>query len=248
MLNLDRRAVQYSAERLLTVLGIRQPKKLLIHIPKNGGMTIRHADQLKERVILASRKRLKSPAYADRLLATMKANGDHPGYEHARYRDVRLSIRKANNAFAVIRNPWSRVVSRFTFAVSAMDDGRAPEGYVPRDFEAFLEERHVWGAREFFWHRAIRGWYPQLDYVVDESGDIAVDLLRLEHLSEETSRYFQLSASLDRRNKSARSKASYRQYYNARLIQIVADWYSRDIETFGFDFDTAAARNTLYAP
>ncbi|SDU00736.1 sulfotransferase family 2 domain-containing protein [Stappia sp. ES.058] len=246
MLHLDRREVQYRIEQCLTALGLRKPKSLFIHIPKNGGMSIRHAQQLKDRILISSRKRLKSKTYADSLLAAMNATGDHPGYEHARYIDVRPTVRKANNAFAIVRNPWSRVVSRYTFAIDAMDDGRAPEGYAPRDFEAFLEDRHVWGNREFFWHRAVRGWYPQLDYVVDENGKIAVDILTLENLSNELGKYFGMTDDIEKRNTSKTRKKNYKAFYNEKLIQIVADWYSDDIETFGFDFDTAATRNTFY--
>ena len=99
--------------------------------------------------------------------------------------------------------------------------------------------------RRTYWHRAIRGWYPQRDYVVDEEGRIAVDILRLERLDEEAQHYLGLEEPLQRRNET--HGADYRDYYDARTIQVVADWYSADIEAFGFDFDTPARRNCLYA-
>jgi hypothetical protein len=30
-------------------------------------------------------------------------------------------------------------------------------------------------------------------------------------------------------------------------MQIVADWYQKDIDFFGFDFDTAATRNAVFS-
>ncbi len=38
----------------------------------------------------------------------------------------------------------------------------------------------------------------------------------------------------------------YRDIYTPETIQIVADWYSDDINYFGFDFGTAATRNYYY--
>jgi hypothetical protein len=149
--------------------------------------------------------------------------------------------------FAVVRNPWSRVVSRFHFALAAMKTGTLPPDYAAHDFEAFLEERHVWGGTDYYWHRAIRGWYPQVDYVVDEEGRMAADILRLENLDEETSRYLGLDRNLERRGSSGSGWPEYQSYYDARKIQIIADWYAVDIATFGFDFDTPARRNCLYA-
>ncbi|WP_321339941.1 hypothetical protein [Breoghania sp.] len=43
-------------------------------------------------------------------------------------------------------------------------------------------------------------------------------------------------------------RRDYKDYYTPRTIQIIADWYKNDIETFGFDFDTAATRNTFFTP
>lgn len=177
----------------------------------------------------------------------MESTGDHPGYEHARLRDVKRSVRKANIPFAIVRNPWSRVVSRFTFSLLAMEEGRSPADYSAKDFEAFLEERHIWGSREYFWHRAIRGWYPQKDYVTDEDGSVPVNILRLEHFNTESQSYFNLDAPLQKRNISKPKQSNFKSYYTDKTIQIVADWYAQDIEYFGFDFDTSATKNTLYS-
>lgn len=243
---MDKNTLRYGLEKIATDAGLRKPKHLFIHIPKNGGMSIRKAPQLDGRILTAARKRLKSQEYVDAVTRTMQETGDHPGYEHARYRDVRETVRKANVPFAIVRNPWSRVVSRFTFSLDAMNDGRSVGDYSARDFEAFLEERHVWGDKEYFWHRAIRGWYPQHDYVIDETGKIAVNILRLENLTEEFPQYFKLQAPLARRNVTNRKKADYKDYYTPKTIQIVADWYRKDIEVFGFDFDSLATRNTHF--
>ncbi|PTW61456.1 hypothetical protein C8N35_102166 [Breoghania corrubedonensis] len=229
-----------------TVTGLRSRKHFFIHIPKNGGMSVRKASQLEGRILLANRKHLRSTAYGNALFETMKRDGLAPGFEHARLRDVNVYVRKANTPFAVVRNPWSRTVSRFTFGQQQLPPDEQKDAYTVARFEAFLEERHIWGDRDFYWHRAIRGWYPQHDYVVDESGAIAVDILRQERLSADLVRYFGLENEIDRRNVSEGPKKDYRSYYTDRTIQIIADWYAKDIETFGFDFDTTATRNTFF--
>ena len=129
-----------------------------IHIPKNAGMTVRRNEELWSRIEVVVPKFHKSKEYTDALLATMKASGDHHGYEHARWRDLSNSVKNGNyKFFAIVRNPWSRVVSRFNFARMAIEQGKSPKSYCScNNFEEFLEERFIWGNKEFYWHRAIR--------------------------------------------------------------------------------------------
>jgi len=228
-------------------MGLAPKKHLFIHIPKNGGMAIREAPQLQGKLVIANRRRLKSKAYANGLKNHMGGMGRNPGYEHARLRDIDPSVRKATKPFAIVRNPWSRTVSRFKFALQTRDYSGARPDYSEAEFEAFLDERHKWADEPFFWHRAVSGWYLQEDYVVDEQQQIAVDVLRQEHLSAEMQTYLGLGSELARRNTSTSSRAHYRDIYTERTIRTVADWYARDIERFGFDFDTAASKNVLYA-
>jgi hypothetical protein len=222
-------------------------QKIFIHIPKNAGTTIRLSPTLKPRIIEAIAKNHKSPEYSQAVKAHMDSIGDHHGYEHARWRDLKPSITSAYDAFAVIRNPWSRVVSRYLFAKKVTEVEKkadAPPGkYKIDSLEHFLEERFLWGNVEYMWHRAIRGWYPQVDYVTDESGKIRCDCLRLEELDSVLKQYFKLP-NMDRaRNVTGLLKGDWQELYNDKTIQIVADWYKADIETFGFDFDTPAQKN-----
>lgn len=73
-----------------------------------------------------------------------------------------------------------------------------------------------------------------------------VDLLRYEHFDKDTTRYFGLKEPVRKRNLTARAAFDYRTVYDARSIAIVADWYARDIDLFGFDFDTPALRHTRF--
>ena len=223
--------------------------KLFIHIPKNAGMTIRRSPMLNSKIMLAGSNIHKSPEYSQAVLDKMNSLGDHHGFEHARWRDVHPSIRDRQNAFAVIRNPWDRVVSRYFFAKKVIEVEKkvSPEYADISSFEAFLEERHKWGGEEYMWHRAVRGWYPAFDHVSDGSGNVRCDIIRFENLNADLCRYFNLTEMSKARNVTAINKGTYRDVYTDKTIQIVADWYKKDVEHWGYDFDSGPTRNTMYA-
>ena len=223
--------------------------KLFIHIPKNAGMTIRRSPMLNNRIMLAGSNIHKSPEYSQAVLNKMNSLGDHHGFEHARWRDVHPSVRDRDNAFAVIRNPWDRVVSRYFFAKKVIEvEKKVSEEYADvSSFEAFLEERHKWGNEKYMWHRAVRGWFPAFDHVSDNAGRVRCDIIRFENLNTDLCRYFNLTEMSKARNVTAVNQGTYRDVYNDKTIQIVADWYKKDIEHWGYDFDSGPTRNTMYA-
>lgn len=218
-------------------------RKFFIHITKTGGMTVRHG--LKGKILIATRDNHISKVYSDKLLATMNRYKDHHGYEHARWRDIRVDLKKNCDFFAIVRNPWARVVSRYCFAKKVIEvEKKVPKEYADiSTFEAFLEERWKWGNKEFFWHRAVRSWYPQIYHVLSETGQLKCDILRTEYLDTDLMKYFKLSTSLKPRNVTALKTKPYTEFYNSTTLNIIGDWYSKDIEFFGFDFNTSATKN-----
>lgn len=227
--------------------------KMFVHIPKNGGMTIRKNQDIRRQVVLGHPDNLKNAKYHQAVAAKMHDTKDHAGYEHARWRDWKQDIKDSFQAVAIVRNPWDRVCSRYMFAKKVMEyEGTQPEGYADTSsFEAFLEERHKWGGVEYMWHRAIRGWYNAYDHVSDEEGNNRCDILRFENYNEDVKLYFRLSSNPEPRNITRVPNdggktgygTSYKDIYNEETIQIVADWYQKDIDYWGFDFDTGATRN-----
>ena len=218
-------------------------RKIFVHIPKNAGMTIRHG--LGDKIWVNDTSKHISPEYTRGLMEKMKQTNDHHGAEHARWRDLRKDYRNSFDAFAVIRNPWDRVVSRYFFAKKVIEVEQKVDPLYANvsSFEAFLEERHRWADEPFMWHRAVRGWYPAMDHVVDDNGKVKCDMLRFEHLNADLQAYFGIPKMSRARNVTALNKGTYQDLYNDKTIQIIADWYKADIDYWGFDFDTAAQKN-----
>lgn len=232
--------------KAMALYHLRLAHHLFIHIPKNAGMAVRNSAQMRRRVIFADPYFHVSRAYTRELVEVMTAEGYHHGAQHARLVDIHPAVRARLQPVAVVRNPYARVWSRFTFRMKYVERAGGPVDYSPAAFEAFLEERHVHGNKPFFWHRAISGWYPQADYVTDEAGNLACHILRQEHLSDEIERYFGVT-DLPKRNLSGRTAPRYTEVYSDAARRVVAEVYARDIELFGFDFEGPARRNHHFA-
>jgi hypothetical protein len=189
---------------------------MFIHVPKNAGVTLRKNDELAGRLIAADPYFHISKRYTASVKAAMRVHGEHHGFQHARWRDLHPGVTARLSCVAVIRNPWARTVSRWQFGRRAVAAGLVAPGQVAETFAGFLEERHIYGQRDFYWHRAIRGWYPQRDHVTDESGTIRCDILRMEHLQDEATRYFGLTEPLRRNNAAPEDRTGLAQFLHAR--------------------------------
>lgn len=238
---------KYSSRQVKSIaryhLGIS--KHHFIHIPKNGGLTIRNSRAMRQRLVFSDPYFHKSKEYTHDLAKEMNKHGMHHGNQHARLIDIHPEVRRRLQAVAVIRNPWARTFSRFTFRLHALKAAGKTADFSQEAFREFLEQRHEYGGREFFWHRAIKGWFPQLDYVRDENGKLDCDIIRLEHLDDEMMAYFGVN-EMQKRNVSGAKVPKYTEIYTDQTIQIVADWYKSDVDFFGFDFVGAASKNTHF--
>lgn len=100
-------------------------------------------------------------------------------------------------------------------------------------FEEFLETRHVWTDE---WYDPIRSWNTQYDYVCDSKGDIRCDILKLEHIDNDLPKYLNIDIKQVVKENVGKYTKDYKEYYNSKSIQIVADWYKKDIDTWGYNF------------
>ena len=205
--------------------------KLFIHIPKNGGSSVKADPRTDSKVIYG--------------LNTNSNDGfphNHNWFGwHNRWKDTDKDVARLHTAFAIIRNPWARTVSRYVFGLESFY--REDHGVIPKNFDEFLETRHVWKNE---WYDPIRSWNTQYDYVCDDKGDIRCDILRLEHIDHDLPKYLNVDIKQVVKENITKYTENYTEFYNEKSIQIVAEWYQQDLDYWGFDFDTGATKNTFY--
>lgn len=200
------------------------PKYHFIHIPKNGGNSVR-----------AALKRMPEVSVSRPY--------------HYRYVDIADEVGRDLQFFCIVRNPWSRTASRYNFAKQncvkwANDDPRriyiehATFGDYVRDKKILPIPGHPGKP----WMGPMNSWFNQLEWITDEQGNVACDSLRLEYLDEDLSAYFRKRILPKKRNVT-RTSYDYREMYTSDLIEIVAQAFSEDIDYFGFDFEGAAKLN-----
>jgi hypothetical protein len=134
--------------------------------------------------------------------------------------------------FATVRNPWSRVVSLYRRREGIQVSKRI-------DFETFCEQLRY--ASDTCRHPSRAA--NQLDWMVDETGELAVDyVLRLEDLEtglNEIHRRTNGRVALERKHLNVNPKSisgSYRSAYSDTSRAIVAELFQKDIEFFGYEF------------
>lgn len=136
-------------------------------------------------------------------------------------------------SFTVVRNPWDKVVSHYSYRVRTNQTGLGVE---PLPFEEWV--RLAYRDRDPRYCDDPRMFMPQWEWIADESGQMMVDFVgRFENLQEDFARISERigkHASLPHVKKSDRG--GYRDYYDAGTRSIVADVFREDVERFGYAF------------
>lgn len=153
----------------------------------------------------------------------------------AQYRRSRAEI----FSFAIVRNPWDRLVSAYHFLHKGglnPNDSKDADKYVTH-YSGFNE--FVSGAFKDDAILAQLHFRPQYEWISDEDGVIADYVGRFEELQLHVSAYLALAGLPDYKlqhvNKATHKH--YQQYYSKASIDIVGDVYSRDIQLFGYEYN-----------
>ena len=197
-----------------------------IHIPKNGGVSVRRTLELESAVSL-------SKPY------------------HYRYIDIADKVGRHLKFFSVIRNPWSRTASRYVFARQSaqhwLDTDPRKQYILGASFADYVRDQRILPIPEHPgqpWMGPLSSWFNQLEWIRDERGLVACECLRLEHLEEDLAEYLGMRVRLIRSNVTE-TRYDYRAMYTDALAEVIADRFRDDIEHFGFDFAGPATRSTV---
>ena len=153
--------------------------------------------------------------------------------------------------FAIVRNPWDRMLSDYNFqkkkncraseklfAVDECGHARRFREWVQAAFsDPFHYEPRRWGADV---SPGIHRWSPQVDWI-SLNGNIAVDrVLRLESLQEDFEDVRRVLGGrlgkLPCRN--WKFHLHYSHYYDEATKRLVGDYYAKDIEAFGYRYES----------
>lgn len=146
-------------------------------------------------------------------------------YNHIPAREIRRLVGEdvwnACYKFSIERNPWDRQVSLYHWHYRKHENKPS--------FDTFIRSPM---------HRKIS---PNFDtYAID--GKVAANYIcRYENLEEDLNtvlRQLRLEAkvALPQAKGSFRSRRAWREFYTPKTRDIVARWYAREIETFGYEF------------
>lgn len=143
--------------------------------------------------------------------------------------------------FSIVRNPWDRLVSAFTFL---------RQGGLTKE-DRMWAEKNIASFASF--HRFVTTWVnftniysyhhfiPQHEFLLDpKTQKLSVDFVgRFENLGldfQQICRNMNVSAELLEQNKTLGRNMDYRTYYDSETKNIVAKVYEKDIELFKYVF------------
>jgi hypothetical protein len=209
---------------------------LFVHIAKTGGTSVRAALQS---------LRWRDPYYYPMFLCSRFSHltGHRIGTKFPRHCRIVAAKEMLPEEFfgglfkfAIVRNPWD-------LQVSSWHHLRRERPHLVEhcsDFESFIRWK-LDPDRPYQYH-VDTSIQSQLDYLIDLQGDIVVDLIgRYEHLQSDFDRICERIGvrhlSLPHKRQARDRERDYREYYSDALASLVGEYFSRDIEAFGYGFD-----------
>lgn len=187
-------------------------KCIFIHIPKNAGTSITNSLEMEDA-------------------------GHHLfGYYMKRYSKDWPNYKK----FAVIRNPWDRVFSCYTYARQLKSFWHSPQNDRPYgihpDYATLINLTFDKCIRLLHKdHAALKhhGWTNQLPYVSLDNKLIIDEVVDVKDVKKYIKEKFKVDALEINRSPSSKH---YKDYYTPELIELVSEIYREDIKFFNFKY------------
>jgi hypothetical protein len=145
--------------------------------------------------------------------------------------------------FAIVRNPWDRLVSEFFWRQQIRKEDCGT-------FEQFVRSLNKWYPNDrltpckppFLYYCDHAHFLSQSRYIFDTKGRQLVDhIFCFENIQEDFAFFRQklgVYIGLEMKNKT--SHRHYSHYYNRVTQQIVHDYYQEDIKRFGYSFSSSS--------
>lgn len=206
---------------------MKHPRPVFLHISKNAGTSL--AEAAGEFIVNAGHRT------AARWVAEHGAGG---------------------TLFAVVRNPFDRVVSEYHFRRRRFESGEANPhlANLHLPFKQWVIDTYRHGdysTRGFFERTGVPFnecnmidgtllWFlPQVAWLAAADGTLlAGELLRFENLAADWNEFaarHRIPGRLERRNASPRG-ANHRGYYDAETRGLIGEYYQADLAALGYDF------------
>lgn len=145
--------------------------------------------------------------------------------------------------FAVVRNPWDRVVSNYEYAImeksywhhiSENNPEAAHFDYHTLKNKTFEDcVNLLYKNRESLRHQ---GWSPQYVWISDNDKNVLVDKIFYHEKLDTDKEFNKMIPDLEKVNISTRKSVNYKDYYTDDLINKVSEIYDYDIKLFKFEY------------
>jgi hypothetical protein len=215
---------------------LREKRIIFVHIPKTGGTSVEDAifpagPERDPHEHLYGEPNPHQSGHLQHLKATQIRNVVTPEVYDACFR------------FSFIRNPWDKAASQY-FYHHRRRDLQELLGIEDRNlFRRLLGKRRMVPFQVYL--ESIRTgplhvqWEDQYKFICDENGGSMVDFVgRFERLAEDFDEVCRRAGLEPRRlpHKKKSKHRHYTEYYDDETRKIVAEFYARDIEKFGYRF------------
>lgn len=144
-----------------------------------------------------------------------------------------LSTWKKKITFAIVRNPWDKVVSHFHYRILTNQTGL---GKMKISFSEWLQA--AYGENDPTFYDSPKMFMPQYDWISDKGDNILVKhICRFENLTQDFQSVMKI---LDKKvilpHIKKTKRGNYREYFNDTTAEIVSKWFAKDIHYFDYKF------------
>src|SRR5581483_2147706 len=200
-------------------------RAIFVHIPKNAGTSVLHA------------------------LEMGKNEGHVPWFEYEQM-DPRRWRRYFK--FAIVRNPWERVVSNYLYAQMERSYWHSSDGSTPyKTHPDYQAVRGLCFADCVERIPTLRhpGWRAQSYFICNAAGVNMMDYLcrheRLDQDIEHVCRVLGVKRHLKETNVTEKPSTDWRSFYNEATEAAVRRLYAQDIEQFGYEFSAGELQSAV---